>query len=64
MAWNAAQVVETFGIATEENQISPLRQQQVVQLPDEGEVWVAADIHDHRRNFEKLIKAADLRSNP
>lgn len=64
MSFNAGQVVETFGVATEENQVSPLREQQVIRLPDEGEVWVAADIHDHRRNFEKLITAADLRSNP
>jgi hypothetical protein len=64
MPFNAGQVVETFGVATEENQVSPLREQQVVHLPAEGEVWVSADIHDHRRNFEKLIKAADLGSNP
>jgi hypothetical protein len=64
MPFNAGQVVETFGIATEENQVSPLREQQVIRLPAEGEVWLSADIHDHRRNFEKLIKAADLRNNP
>jgi hypothetical protein len=64
MSFSAAQVVETFGVATEENQVSPLREQQVIRLPAEGEVWLAADIHDHRRNFEKLIKAADLRGNP
>lgn len=64
MAFNAGQVVEAFGVATEENQVSPLREQQVIHLPGEGEVWVSADIHDHRRNFEKLIKAADLRNNP
>jgi hypothetical protein len=64
MAYNAGQVIEAFGLATEENQVSPLREQQVVILPAEGEVWVSADIHDHRRNFEKLIKAADLGNNP
>lgn len=64
MAANAGQVVETFGVATEENQVSPLRAEQVVNLPGEGEVWISADIHDHRRNFDKLIKAVDLRSNP
>lgn len=37
---------------------------QVVHLPAEGEVWMTGDIHDHRRNFEKLIRHADLPNNP
>lgn len=61
---NSDQVVETFGAATEENQIDPLRDQQVVTLPAEGEVWVVGDLHDHRRNFDKLLRAADLANNP
>ena len=61
---DADTVVETFSCATEENQVSPLRQGQVIQLPAEGEVWLAGDIHDHRRNFEKFIKAADLGNHP
>ena len=61
---NADHVIETFGAAAEENQVSPLREHQVVNLPGEGEVWIAGDLHDHRRNFEKLIRAADLANNP
>ena len=64
MAISADQVIETFGAATEENQISALREHQVVKLPAEGEVWVAGDIHDHTRNFEKFLRAADLANNP
>jgi hypothetical protein len=64
MTLDADTVVETFSCSAEENQISPLRQGQVVHLPAEGEVWLAGDIHDHRRNFEKFVKAADLRNNP
>lgn len=64
MTLDADTVVETFSCAAEENQISPLRQGQVVQLPAEGEVWLAGDIHDHRRNFEKFVKAADLGNHP
>jgi len=64
MTTNADHVVETLGVATEENQVSSLRDQQVVNLPEEGEVWIAGDIHDHRRNFEKFVKSADLGSNP
>lgn len=61
---DADTVMETFSCATEENQVSPLRQGQVVELPAEGDVWLAGDIHDHRRNFDKFVRAADLASNP
>ena len=64
MAISADHVIETFGTATEENQISNLREHQVVNLPSDGEVWVAGDIHDHTRNFEKFVRAADLANNP
>jgi hypothetical protein len=57
-------VLEAFGCATEENQVDPLRTGQVVHLPPEGEVWMTGDIHDHRRNWDKLIKYADLANNP
>jgi len=58
------QAIETFGTATEENQRSPLRQMQVIHLPAEGEVWVTGDMHDHRRNFDKLLRAVDLGKHP
>lgn len=64
MAISADQVIETFGTATEENQISALREHQVVNLPADCEVWIAGDIHDHTRNFEKFVRAADLGNNP
>jgi hypothetical protein len=58
------QILETLATATEENQLDPLRDQQTIRLPAEGELWIAGDIHDHRNNFKKLIAAADLRNNP
>ena len=64
MDWNADHVIETFQTATEENQLSSLRQNQVVSLPPEGELWVAGDLHDHRRNFDKLLRITDLGNNP
>lgn len=64
MVKDADTVVETLGTATEENQISALRHHQVIDLPAEGEVWIAGDIHDHRRNFAKLVRGADLGSHP
>jgi hypothetical protein len=64
MQLSADQVVETLGAATDENKMSSLRQEQVVHLPAEGELWMTGDIHDHRRNFDKLLKAVDLGNNP
>jgi len=64
MAISADHVIEAFETATEENQVSSLRENQVVKLPAEGEVWVAGDLHDHQRNFDKFIRAADLANNP
>jgi hypothetical protein len=64
MGLSADRVIEAFNIASEENEISSLRDFNLVTLPGEGELWVSGDIHDHRRNFEKFIRAADLGSNP
>jgi hypothetical protein len=64
MAMNADHVIETLAAAAEENQVSDLREQQVVHLPADGEVWIAGDLHDHRRNFEKMVRSADLGNNP
>jgi hypothetical protein len=61
---SADHVVETFGAAGDENKLSPLRDQQVVNLPAEGEVWMTGDLHDNRTNFAKLIAAVDLENNP
>jgi hypothetical protein len=64
MPASADQVVEVLNSATEENQLSAMRVMQVVNLPDEGEVWMTGDLHDHRRNFDRFIHAADLANNP
>jgi len=61
---SADQVIETLQTAAEENGLSTLRQGQVIHLPEEGELWMTGDLHDHRRNLDKLLKAADLANNP
>ena len=63
-SFSADHVIEVFQIATEENQLCTLRQKQVVYLPGEGEVFMTGDLHDHRRNLDKVVKAADLANNP
>lgn len=61
---SAARMIEALETAAEENRISHLRQGQTVVLPEAGQMWMTGDLHDHRRNYEKLIKAVDLRLNP
>lgn len=60
----ADQVIEVLRSAVDENLSSSYRVMQVVHLPEEGEVWMTGDLHDHRRNFDKLIRHADLANNP
>ena len=64
MSFDADQVIETFQTAAEENKLSSLRTEQVVNLPERGEVWMTGDIHDNRANFAKLTRLADLSNNP
>jgi hypothetical protein len=61
---SAAEVIETFDAAAEENRLSSLRHEQTVVLPATGEAWMTGDIHDHRTNFSKLVRAADLANHP
>jgi hypothetical protein len=56
--------LESFQAAGDENLSSPMRKAQVVTLPESGEVWMTGDIHDHRSNFNKLLRAADLANHP
>jgi hypothetical protein len=56
--------LDTFGVATEDNLSSAFREQQIVLLPGEGEVWLVGDLHDHRRNFEKVLLSSDLANHP
>lgn len=64
MAFDSDQVIETFQTAAEENKLSSLRREQVVHLPEQGEVWMTGDIHDNRANFDKVTKLADLGNHP
>lgn len=64
MSVSADQFIEVLGCAAEENQVSSLRQNQVIHLPPEGEVFVTGDLHDHQRNLDRLLKAVDLPNHP
>ena len=61
---NPDSILETLECATEECKLEVRRVGQTIHLPAEGEVWISGDIHDHRRNFDKFVAAADLDNNP
>jgi hypothetical protein len=64
MPLDSAEVIETFETAAEENRLSSFRHDQTITLPPIGEVWMTGDIHDHRTNFAKLVRHADLGQHP
>jgi hypothetical protein len=64
MPFSTDQVVDALGNATEENLGYAARRHQIVELPDEGELWVTGDLHDHRRNFDRILEAVDLGGHP
>jgi hypothetical protein len=64
MPLSSEEVIETFDTAAEENRLSVLRNEQTINLPAGGEVWMTGDLHDHRTNFNKLVRHADLANNP
>lgn len=61
---SADDFIEMLQTAGEENKLSPYREGNVVTLPAEGEVWMTGDLHDHRNNYRKFVKLADLGNNP
>lgn len=42
----------------------PLRSGQLLHLPAEGELMIAGDLHNHRRNFERIVTLAALDAFP
>lgn len=40
------------------------RKNNIIHLPEKGELIASGDIHGHRRNFERIRNLADLENNP
>lgn len=66
LSLSSTAVIDALQDATQENQLSHLRQGQTIHLPDQAgvEVIMTGDIHDHRSNLAKLVAFANLRDNP
>ena len=46
------------------NYSDEFRSGNLVNLPANGSLIIAGDIHGHRRNFERIVSFADLKNNP
>jgi len=57
-------IIELLKTGENANHNDRFRSDNLVLLPNEGDVIVTGDIHGHRRNFEKIVKFADLKNNP
>ncbi len=59
---DAEAVAGVFDRAAEANLNNPQRNGSVIDLPADGKLLIAGDLHDHRVNFQKTIKLANLDS--
>jgi hypothetical protein len=60
----AEEVISLFHSAAHDAAIDTLRNAQMLCFPGEGSLYVAGDLHNHTRNFQRFQKAADLGNNP
>ncbi|MFH1266848.1 MAG: metallophosphoesterase [Planctomycetota bacterium] len=59
-------IIATYAKATEANLQTPARREGMVVLTPENadEVMITGDLHGHRRNFNAILKTADLDNHP
>lgn len=58
------QTIQLFRRGVESNWKDLYRRGNLICLPDSGRVIVSGDLHGHRRNFEKVVRRADLEHHP
>jgi|SRR5271170_3858858 len=61
---SAKDTIEIFRSAAQQNMQDPLRNGQLLHFPSAGELIVTGDLHNHRRNFDKIVKFASLKDFP
>jgi hypothetical protein len=57
-------ILDLLNKAAQANITDNFRHGNVIHLPAEGSLIATGDIHGHRRNFERIVKFADLQNNP
>jgi len=53
-------VIDLFTATAEQNRAFDRRTGAVVDLPDHGQIVITGDLHDHRVNFQKALRYANL----
>lgn len=61
---SAHKIVDLLLSAADTNRHHPWRNGQLLHLPAKGELIVAGDLHNHGRNFERILNYADLAHHP
>ncbi len=57
---DAQHVIRLFEDAADANLATPGRTGSVVEMPKKGRLMLTGDLHDHRENYEKIVKLAEL----
>ncbi len=55
--------IKTLKDAAIANTNDPLRKGNIIELPKSGKIVLSGDIHGNQRNFQRLVKFADLENN-
>jgi len=56
----ARQTIDLMDRAAEANRSDPFRQALLIELPTEGEILVAGDLHGNRKNLDRILQLANL----
>ena len=61
---SARQSIDILMQAAEVNKQNPIRKGNLLHFPADGELIISADLHNHRRNFERIVTFAALEQFP
>ncbi len=61
---SARQAIDILMQAAEVNKQNPIRNGNLLHFPSDGELIISADLHNHRRNFERIVNFAALEQFP
>jgi hypothetical protein len=59
-----SQLIRLLAGGAELNEADPLRNGNMICFPGKGDLILTGDLHNHRRNFERIQAVADLENNP
>jgi predicted phosphodiesterase len=58
------QIIQICEKGAQLNYSDQFRTGNIILMPDNGRLIISGDLHGHRRNFEKIVRFADLDNNP